>query len=141
MWLTVATTFLEVKNNATGALSGAVNDTDDPVDLVLGAGEGAAFPDAFPFHVTVENEILSCTSKPAADTLRCTRAAQSTTAASHASGVAVELRVTAKSISDLNTAVGALEDIDTDAEAIAAVPFVIYISFGAEPITGQSYAP
>ena len=29
----------------------------------------------------------------------------------------------------------------TAAEAVADVPFVIYIPFGSEPITGQSYAP
>lgn len=28
----------------------------------------------------------------------------------------------------------------TDAAAITAVPFVIELSFGSEPITGQSYA-
>lgn len=28
-----------------------------------------------------------------------------------------------------------------DSEAIAAVPFIEYISFGSEPISGQSYAP
>ena len=29
----------------------------------------------------------------------------------------------------------------TAAEAVADVPFVVYIPFGSEPITGQSYAP
>lgn len=32
-------------------------------------------------------------------------------------------------------------DLYTDADAIIAVPFVEYIPFGSEPITGQSYAP
>ena len=34
-----------------------------------------------------------------------------------------------------------VSELYTDAEAITAVPFVQYIPFGSEPITGQSYAP
>lgn len=119
----MATEFLEIKNNATGALSAPANDTDDPVDLSLGAGEGANFPSAFPFHVSVDDEILRCTEKPSADVLRCTRAQEGTSKQAHSAGAAVELRVTAKHVADLNGAVNTIENnLEAGAEQANTTP-------------------
>ncbi|HUV56610.1 MAG TPA: hypothetical protein VMV84_05190, partial [Dehalococcoidales bacterium] len=102
----MATEFLEVINRAAATLDG--NIADDALSLDVGVGEGVLFPVAYPFHITIEDEILSCTNV-AGDTLTVVRAQQGTVAVAHLTGVDVQLRITAKSISDLNTAVNALE--------------------------------
>lgn len=104
----MATTFRVVKNNASSSLAGAVDGVTDPVTFSVAAGEGLRFPSTFPFHVSIDNEILSCTTRTV-DSLTCARAAEGTTIASHSSAAGVVLNVTAQSVTDLNTAVNALE--------------------------------
>lgn len=99
----MATTFLEVKNRAESYLAEAMV----AGDLTLTVTDGTVFPASY-FHITIDNEILECSSRTG-DVLTVTRAKQSTTASAHAIGEAVSLNVTAKHISDLNTAVNALE--------------------------------
>ena len=102
------TTFLAVKNRAISTLSG---DIDDSVtSLSVAGGEGALFPSAYPFHITIDNEILSCTNR-STDTLTVTRHAEGTSATSHSSGAVVSLNITAQVVSDLNTAVNNLESV------------------------------
>lgn len=102
----MATTFLKVKNRAVSTLASEISDADLSLDVK--AGEGVKFPNAFPFHITIQDEILVCTNR-VTDTLTVTRAAQGTDASKHAKSAVVSLNITAQNISDLNTAVNTLE--------------------------------
>lgn len=102
----MTTTFLVVKNEAISTLASGINDAVTSLDVA--AGEGALFPSTYPFHISIDAEILSCTNR-STDTLTVVRAQQGTSAAAHLAAAAVELRVTAKNITDLNTAVNTLE--------------------------------
>lgn len=102
----MVTTFLEVKNRAYSELAADIS--AEALSLTVKAGEGAKFPSTFPFHITMGDEIVSCTNR-VTDTLTIVRAQQGTDAATHVVGALVKLNVTAKSVSDLNTAVNALE--------------------------------
>ena len=137
------TEFLEVKNNAVGALLSGISNIDTL--LTLRSSEGTKFPSIPSFQITVENEIIKVGGISGDQFSPLTRAQEGTTAVEHGSGAAVELRLTAKLISDLNAAVNTLEESThakyLDSEAVSAVPFVVYISFGSEPISGQSFAP
>lgn len=103
----MGTAFLEVKNRAVSTLAAGINDAVTSLDVA--AGEGTLFPSSYPFHITIDDEILSCTNRTT-DTLTVVRARQGTVAASHSGGAALALNITAKSVSDLNTAVNAIED-------------------------------
>ena len=78
--------------------------------VVLESGEGALFPASGSFHISIGSEILICTSR-SSDTLTVSRAAESTSAAIHTAGVSVALNIISKHISDLNTAVNAIETV------------------------------
>lgn len=93
--------FLQVKNRAVSTLASGI--TNVATSLTVASGEGALFPSTFPFHITIENEILECTAR-STDTLTVTRAAEGTSAAAHNAGVAVELRITAGIIQELQAA-------------------------------------
>lgn len=100
------TDFLVVKNRAVSTLASGINDSVTSLDVA--AGEGAKFPLTYPFHITIDDEILSCTNR-STDTLTVVRGQQGTTPAGHSAGAEISLNITAKSITDLNTAVNALE--------------------------------
>lgn len=103
----MATTFLQIKNNAVSTLAADI--TDAATSLTVASGEGALFPSAYPFHISIDDEILSCTNR-STDVLTVVRSQQGTSNVAHSSGVTVALNVTAKSVSDLNTAVNTLEN-------------------------------
>jgi len=92
-------TFLKVKNRASSSLTATISATD--TSLTVSTGDGAKFPDSN-FHITIDNEILLCTSRTN-DTLTVTRAQEGTTAATHSAGALVQLRVTAAIIEELQT--------------------------------------
>ena len=103
----MATTFLVPKNNAT---------TTTAEVCLIGAGtvavvDGSVFPLTADgdFHASFDDEIVLVTAN-ATNTFTITRAQESTAAAEHASGVAIRLLITAKAVSDLNTAVNTLEN-------------------------------
>ena len=104
----MATTFQTVANNAVSTLATTMNTS--VTTAVVQSGAGALFPASGPFHITIESEILICTSR-SGDTLTVSREAESTTAASHTEGTQVALNIISKHISDLNTAVNAVETI------------------------------
>jgi len=106
--------FLNVKNRAFSTL--AANITDTATSLNIATGDGAKFPTSN-FHITIEDEILLCTSRTT-DTLTVTRAQEGTTAAAHSAGAKVELRITAEIISQLQ-AVRAIADGGTGASTAA----------------------
>ena len=112
------TTFLKVKNRAVSTLDGGINDV--VLEFTVAAGEGALFPSVFPFHVTIEDEILEVTNR-VGDVFTCTREAEGTTGAAHADGKTVSLNITAQAVSDLNTAVKAIEDAKGAANGYASL--------------------
>lgn len=105
------TAFRQIKNRAltTVAVGSSLNNVTDPVTFNVTAGGGAAFPAAFPFFITVENEIMRVTNR-VVDAFTVDRAQESTVAAVHADGVAVELRATAGWGTEITAAVNAIED-------------------------------
>jgi len=76
----------QLANLAEGVLQTAIDNDDTAV--VLGSGEGAKFPASGNFRVTIESEIMLCTSR-STDTLTVTRGQEGTAAVSHSSGVVV----------------------------------------------------
>ena len=107
----MGTAFKRVANRATGNLNAGIDNA--VTSVVLQAGQGALFP-TFPgnsYLVTCDNERMLVTGLTT-DTLTVTRGADGTSAASHSSGAALELRVVATAIQDLNAAVNALETVD-----------------------------
>jgi len=76
----------QLSNLAEGTLNTTMNDS--VTSLVLGSGQGAKFPSSGDFRVTVENEIMLCTSR-STDTLTVTRGQEGTTNVAHTAGVAV----------------------------------------------------
>jgi len=95
------TTWLNVKNNAESALASAI--TAAATSLTLITGDGAKFP-ASNFHISIDDEILLCSSRTG-DVLTVTRAQEGTVAAAHAVGAIVALNVTAGIITQLQEAV------------------------------------
>lgn len=109
----MATTFLVMKNRAHSKLAAAI--TAGATELTVTASEGALFPSTYPFHLTIEDEIVSCTNR-STDTFTIVRAQQDTDAATHANKTFIALNITAKSFTDLKTAVNTVEGIATDGE-------------------------
>ena len=86
--------FKVAKNSASSSLASAIDNSE--VTLTVATGEGANFPATADgdFWVSIDSEIMLCTSR-ATDVLTVTRAQQSTSGAAHDAGAAVELRITA----------------------------------------------
>lgn len=102
--------FLKVKNRATSTLNGAINDAVGSLDVQ--PGDGALFPSTFPFHITIDDEILECTNR-VTDTLTVTRSAEGTSNAGHSDGATVSLLITAAHFTELQTAMDARQaDLD-----------------------------
>ena len=100
------TNFLNVKNNAISALASAI--TSGATSLTVISGDGSKFPSSN-FNITIDDEILNCSSR-SGDVLTVSRAQEDTTASAHAVGAIVSLNLTAKQITDLNTAVNTIEN-------------------------------
>ena len=94
--------FLSVKNRASSTLAADIS--ADATSLTVVTNEGAKFPSAN-FHITIEDEILLCTTR-STDTFTVKRAKEGTIAASHITGKAVKLRVTARIIRELQQLYG-----------------------------------
>lgn len=94
--------FLNVKNRAESTLASGISDSD--LSLTVATGEGALFPTSN-FNITIEDEILFCSSR-STDVLTVVRAQEETIAAAHASGKAVELRITAGVVQNLERGCG-----------------------------------
>lgn len=102
-----STTFLQVQNRAASTLDGDINSGVTSLDVDTGGGVN--FPSSFPYHITIDSEILNVTGR-STDTFTVTRGAESTTPSSHLNGAAVRMHITAQTISDLNDAVNNIED-------------------------------
>lgn len=97
------TTFFGKTNNATSAVAdvAGINGTSDPVTFNVTTGEGSLFP-ASNFKITIDNEILLCTSRTG-DALTCSRASEGTTIAAHTQNADVEHRITAATLTEYET--------------------------------------
>ena len=105
------TTFLNCTDRATTTLHTTINASD--TTIVLNAGDGVLFPSTN-FIITIENERILIDSR-STDTLTVNvsgRAYAGSTAASHTAGVAVQLRVTATSITEMQSAINARQLTD-----------------------------
>lgn len=101
----MSTTFRAKKNNAAGVLA-----SDMAIDasiITLTAGQGSLFP-AANFMVTVEDEIMLCTSRTG-DALTVTRAQEGTAAAAHSADDTAQLRLTEGQTAEWEEAIQALE--------------------------------
>ena len=129
----MATTLLVVKNRAFSKLAAAI--TSGATTITVTAGEGANLPSTYPFHLTIEDEIVSCTNR-ATDTLTVVRAQQSTSAVAHPNKAYVALNITAKSVTDLNTIANRLEtDVPTYvAKGVKLLPALIHSGPGSNTL-------
>lgn len=122
------TTFLGKKNNAVSKVAtvGGIDNSTDPVTFAVTTGEGSKFP-ASNFVITIDNEILLCTSRTG-DNLTCTRAYEGTTIAAHSQNADVEARITAgtlleyEKISNLHGMDFAADDQTSDAYVVTLAP-------------------
>lgn len=122
------TTFFGKTNNATSAVAdvAGINGTSDPVTFNVTTGEGSLFP-ASNFKITIDNEILLCTSRTG-DALTCSRASEGTTIAAHTQNADVEHRITAATLTEYET-LSKMQGMDyaadagsTDAYAVTLAP-------------------
>ena len=125
----MATTFLVPENNAVSGLASPMSAAATSINLA--SGDGSLFPSTFPFHVSIDAEIIKVAARSGDTLSTLTRAQEGTTEAVHAAGVAVELLITAQAVSDLNAAVNEVE---------RRTRSVTDISFGDSPL-GESFAP
>ena len=101
--------YLQIKNRAISSLAADINST--ATSLTVQTGDGAKFPQpGNGFNITIEDEILKCTAR-STDTLTVVRAQEGTTAAGHVAGKAVELRITA----------GVITNVEDELDAHAAL--------------------
>lgn len=109
----MATTFKKVSNNGRGRLN--AEHSAGATTLNLKTGQGAGFPSAGPFWVTLYGETVDSgseivlVSSRTGDALSVTRAQQGTTATSWAADSKVALLWTAEAIEDIHDAINALE--------------------------------
>ena len=89
--------FLRTKNKAESTLVADINNSVLSLDVV--AGEGSKFPTKN-FHITIDDEIILCSSR-SIDTLTIERGAEGTTPAAHTTGATVQLRITSEIISQI----------------------------------------
>ena len=134
-------TYFHYSNNATSKLSAGISTGD--TSLTLESGDGALFPDSFPYRVTIwdsdsysspgddsNSEIVEVTGK-STDILTISRAKESTSDNNHLTGHKVALLITAGTFEDPTYGINPRIDSHisatdahhtkyTDAEAIAA---------------------
>ena len=96
--------YLNVKNRAESTLASGISDSD--LSLTVATGEGVKYP-ASNFMITIEDEILFCSSR-STDVLTVVRAQEGTAAAAHSADMAVELRITAGVVQNLERGCGQL---------------------------------
>jgi len=85
---------LYIKNNARSTLALSIGASD--TSLTVASGEGLKFPSLTPFRITIDNEIIEVGAVSGDTFTSLTRGVEGTTAAAHALGAVVELRITAE---------------------------------------------
>ena len=109
--------YLNVKNRVASTLASGILAAD--LSLTVATGEGVKFPSA-PFRITVVDEIMEVTAV-ATDVFTVVRAKEGTTAIDHTAGDAVELRITAGIIQNLERGAGKInvETLSADKTLVA----------------------
>ena len=102
----MATAFLKVTNNASSLLAADI--AAGATSLSVSTGDGSAKFPAVPFEVSIDSEIFLVSVKNV-DVFTVAGAQEGTSQAEHLAGAEVRLNITAKHISDINTAVNTLE--------------------------------
>ena len=106
------TTFRTKVNSPKGSSTLDATIDDDDLEFDCAAGEGDNFPGAVPFTVSINDEIILCDSR-AVDTFTVNAAGRgydSSTATAHTAGDAIYQNQIIADFTDLETAVGTLED-------------------------------
>jgi hypothetical protein len=85
-------------NLATSTLASGINNSVTTVNVAT--GEGSKFPSSGNYRIRIESEIMICTGR-SGDGLTVTRGQEGSTAASHSSGLPVELVLTRQSLLNL----------------------------------------
>ena len=117
----MATAFLKVSDRAASTLASGISNS--ATSLTVASGEGALFPSAFPFYITIGVERISVAARSTDTLSSLTRGVDGTSGTAASTGATVQLNIVSKHISDLNTAVNTLEDATgyTNAEAVSAI--------------------
>ena len=105
----MATTFLKPKNNGVTTLNGALDISQTDVAVV----DSSVFPTTYPFHVTCEDEIMEVNNNNTGTNTLTTETRgtiESTSAATHANATSIRLLITAEAMTEIHTAVNALEN-------------------------------
>lgn len=120
------TAFKQTKNNSAGTLKNQLLIAG--TTIVLNTGQGASFPSAGPFWVTVfgtdpanGNEVVLCGGRSGDNLTSCTRAQQGTAAAQWEIGDMCQLLITSQHFTDIHTAVNAIETMVDPAQSAAAL--------------------
>ena len=119
------TTFLEVKNNAVSRLLNGITGVASTLDVL--ASDGPLYPSLFPFHISIDDEIIEVGARSGDILSSLIRGQEGTTKLPHSKDAKVELKVTA----------GMLQRYQTALEVQEASPHpVSYVSFGTDPVAG-----
>ncbi len=113
--------FLNVTNNAESTLASGINAS--ATSLTVATGGGALFPSGN-FHITIDNEILKCTSR-SGDVFTVQRGQEGTTPAGHQAGAKVQLRWTAAYVTEIQTAISEAQGAISALQAVNAGPFLL----------------
>jgi len=114
----MATAFLNPKNDAYSTLASLLG--AGTTSTLLATGEGVRFPSGN-FHIKIDDEIIYVTTRVTDSLLTLVRAREGTADVEHAAGASVVLTITAQAISDLNTAVNAIENAKGAASGYASL--------------------
>ena len=119
------TTFLEVTNNAVSRLLNGISNFATTLDVL--ASDGPLYPSLFPFHISIDDEIIEVGARSGDTLSSLIRGQEGTTQAAHSKDAKVELKVTA----------AMLQKYQTSLESLEASPHpVSYIDFGSDIVTG-----
>lgn len=103
----MATSFLKKKNNASTTIVGAFNISDDTLDVAVGTG--SYFP-TDNFICSINDEIILVGSRSGDRFLDIVRAQEGTAEANHADGDTIQIRITAGTLGEYETAINTAED-------------------------------
>lgn len=120
------TAFKQTKNNSAGTLKTQLLIAG--TTITLDTGQGAAFPSAGPFWVTLFGtdpsngcEVVLVGGRTGDNLTSCTRAQQSTSAAQWEVGNMCQLLITSQHFTDIHTAVNALETMVNPTQAVTDI--------------------
>jgi|YelNatPaOPRAMG01_1025707.scaffolds.fasta_scaffold52968_2 hypothetical protein len=127
--------FLNVTNNAESTLASGISAS--ATSLTVATGGGALFPSSN-FHVTIDDEILECTSR-IGDVFTVQRGQEGTTPAGHGAGAKVQLRWTAAYVTEIQTAISDAQGAISALQAVNAGPFLLVGQNTSQQVQGEAW--